>query len=82
MKKLIYFVEYIIISLFFIICKFLGYKFASNLGFFVGKSFLIFLEAKKSIIQNLKNQNSNKNFEDEFSKNVLAIMEEYYLYPF
>ena len=73
MKKLIYFVEYTIISLFFMICKFLGYKFASNLGFFVGKTFGNFFRSKKSIIQNLKKSKIQiKTSEDEFSKNVLG----------
>ena len=55
MRKTIYFFEFIIIRLFFIICKLIGYKFSSNLGFFIGTKFGNFFRRKASIIQNLRN---------------------------
>ena len=55
MKKIIYFIEFILIKFFFIICKLLGYKLASNFGFYIGKTFGNIFRTKKSIIQNLKN---------------------------
>ena len=39
MKKVIYFLEFILVKLFFIICKLFGYRISSNLGFFIGKTF-------------------------------------------
>ena len=73
MRKTIYFFEFIIIRLFFIICKLIGYKFSSNLGFFIGTKFGNFFRRKTSIIQNLKKSKvtitaSN----EEFAKNVLG----------
>ena len=73
MRKTIYFFEFIIIRLFFIICKLIGYKFSSNLGFFIGTKFGNFFRRKASIIQNLKKSRvtiaaSN----EEFAKNVLG----------
>ena len=73
MKKLIYFIEYIIIKLFFIICNILGYKISSNLGFLIGKTFGNIFRSKKSIIKNLtKSKISIKTSEDTFAKNVLG----------
>ena len=73
MRKLVYFLEFIIINLFFIICKILGYKISSDLGFFVGKTFGNIFRSKKSIIQNLiKSKISIKTSEDTFAQNVLG----------
>ena len=73
MKKLVYFIEFIIINLFFIICKILGYKISSDLGFFVGKTFGNIFRSKKSIIQNLiKSKISIQTSEDTFAQNVLG----------
>ncbi len=54
MKKLIYFVEFLIVYIFFIFFKLLGYKNSSNLGFFIGKIFGPLLRSKKLIVENLK----------------------------
>ena len=73
MKKLVYFIEFIIINSFFIICKILGYKISSDLGFFVGKTFGNIFRSKKSIIQNLiKSKISIQTSEDTFAQNVLG----------
>mgnify|MGYP001467175482 CR=1 FL=1 len=39
MKKVIYFIEYIIIYILFIIFRIIGYKNSSNLGYLIGKKF-------------------------------------------
>ena len=39
MKKIIYFIEYILVSFLFIIFKIIGYKASSNLGYIIGKIF-------------------------------------------
>ena len=57
MKKLIYFIEFIIVYIFFVCFKILGYKTASNLGFLIGKLFGPLFRSKKSIVENLKKSN-------------------------
>ena len=73
MKKLIYFVEFIFINIFFFFFKLLGYKISSNLGFFIGKNFGNIFRNKKSIIKNLiKSKISIQTSGDIFAKNVLG----------
>tara|TARA_Y100000817_G_C16369486_1_gene329631 strand:- start:33 stop:395 length:363 start_codon:yes stop_codon:yes gene_type:complete len=73
MKKIIYFIEFILVRLLFLIFKILGYRLASNLGFFIGKNFGNFFRKKKSIIENLKKSKiSIKISEDKFVDNVLG----------
>ena len=73
MKKIIYFIEFIFIRFFFIICKLVGYKFSSNLGFFIGKTFGNIFRKKTSIIQNLKKSKILIDIpENIFAKNVLG----------
>ena len=73
MKKIIYFIEFIVISFFFIICKLLGYRIASNFGFYIGKTFGNSFRNKKSIIQNLKKSKISIDIpENKFAKNVLG----------
>ena len=55
MKRIIYFFEFIVIKLFFTICKILGYRFSSDLGFYIGKTVGNIFRKKTSIIGNLKN---------------------------
>ena len=68
MKKIIYFIEFLIVSLFFIISKLLGYRLGSNFGFYIGKTFgnifkKKFYYSKFSKIKNLINSS-----EDELQK--------------
>ena len=73
MKKIIYFIEFLLVEFLFIICKIIGYKSASNLGFFVGKNFGNFFRKKKSIIENLhKSKITIKIPENQFVNNVLG----------
>jgi len=57
MKKLIYFIEFIFVYIFFIFFKFLGYKISSNFGFLIGKFFGPMFRSKKLIVENLKKSN-------------------------
>ena len=73
MKRIIYFLEFILIKLFFIICKLLGYRFSSDLGFYIGKTFGNFFRKKKSIIENLRKSKISIDIsENKFAKNVLG----------
>ena len=73
MKRIIYFFEFIVIKFFFIICKLLGYRFSSDLGFYIGKTFGNIFRKKTSIIENLKKSKISINIsENEFAKNVLG----------
>jgi len=57
MKKLIYFIEYLIIYILFIIFRIVGYKTSSNLGFLIGKFFGPFFRSKYIIVENIKKAN-------------------------
>ena len=57
MKKLIYFIEFVFVYIFFIIFKLLGYKISSNLGFLIGRIFGQMFRSKKLIVENLKKSN-------------------------
>ena len=73
MKKIIYFIEFVVIKFLFIIFKIIGFKFASNLGFYIGKNFGNLFRKKKSIIKNLnKSKISIKVAENKFADNVLG----------
>jgi KDO2-lipid IV(A) lauroyltransferase len=60
MRKIIYFIEYILIKILFFIFKLIGYKFSSNLGFIIGVIFGPLFKSKKSIINNLEKANIQK----------------------
>ena len=73
MKKLIYFIEFIFVYIFFTFFKLLGYKISSNLGFLIGKLFGPMFRSKKSIIENLKKSNiSLKQNYKQVASNVLG----------
>ena len=82
MKKIIYFIEFLLVEFLFIICKVIGYKSASNLGFFIGKNFGNFFRKKKSIIANLHKSKiviniSNNQFVNNILGNYGRILAEY-----
>ena len=60
MKKIIYFIEFILIKILFFIFKFIGYKFSSNLGFLIGIFFGPLFKSKKKIIKNLEKADIQK----------------------
>ena len=73
MKKIIYFIEFLLVKFLLIICKIIGYKLASNFGFFIGKNFGNFFRKKKSIIENLyKSKIVIKISDNQFADNVLG----------
>ena len=53
MKIINYFLQYLLIKLFFLICKIIGYKKASNLGKLVGEKIGPYLKSKKIIKNNI-----------------------------
>ncbi len=55
MKYIRYFIEFLIIKIFFFIFKLLGYRKASNFGSLLGKKIGPFLKSKKIIEKNIKN---------------------------
>ena len=60
MKKIVYFIEFILIKVLFIFFKIIGYKYSSNLGFLIGKIIGPIFRSKKLIIKNLQKANLRK----------------------
>ena len=82
MKTVIYFFEFILISLLLVIFKILGYKLASNFGFFIGKTFGPLFRSKSLVIDNLKKSNislkkTHEQSTDEIFGNYGRIFAEY-----
>jgi KDO2-lipid IV(A) lauroyltransferase len=82
MKTVIYFFEFVLISLLLIIFKILGYKLASNFGFFIGKTFGPLFRSKSLVIDNLKKSNislkkTHEQSTDEIFGNYGRIFAEY-----
>ena len=59
MKKIKYFLQFLVIFFLFLIFRIIGYKIASNFGHFIGKTVGPKFRTKKIIIENLKNLNSS-----------------------
>ena len=64
MKIINYFLQYLLIKLFFLICKIIGYKKASNLGKLVGEKIGPYLKSKKIIKNNITRILPNAKKED------------------
>ena len=82
MKTIIYFFEFVLVSLLLIIFKILGYKLASNFGFFIGKTFGPLFRSKSLVIDNLKKSNislkkTHEQSTDEIFGNYGRIFAEY-----
>ena len=82
MKTVIYFFEFVLVSLLLIIFKILGYKLASNFGFFIGKTFGPLFRSKSLVIDNLKKSNislkkTHEQSADEIFGNYGRIIAEY-----
>ena len=73
MKKIVYFLEFILIKILFIFFRLLGYRLSSNLGFFIGRTIGPIFRSKKTIIQNLDKANikESKN-SSKIASNVLG----------
>ena len=75
MKKFIYFIEFVLIQLLFLLFSILGYKNSSNLGYFIGKFIGPFFRSKSSIKRNLNQAEIKKenNYDlDLIASNVLG----------
>ena len=73
MKKIVYFIEFILIKVLFIFFKIIGYKYSSNLGFLIGKIIGPIFRSKKLIIKNLQKANLQKqNNLKKIASNVLG----------
>ena len=73
MKKIVYFIEFILIKVLFIFFKIIGYKYSSNLGFLIGKIIGPIFRSKKLIIKNLEKANIQKqNDLKKIASNVLG----------
>ena len=82
MRTVIYFFEFVLVSLLLIIFKILGYKLASNFGFFIGKTFGPLFRSKSLVIDNLKKSNislkkTHEQSTDEIFGNYGRIFAEY-----
>ena len=82
MKTVIYFFEFVLVSLLLIIFKILGYKLASNFGFLIGKTFGPLFRSKSLVIDNLKKSNislkkTHEQSTDEIFGNYGRIFAEY-----
>tara|TARA_Y100001960_G_C14570305_1_gene775496 strand:+ start:124 stop:981 length:858 start_codon:yes stop_codon:yes gene_type:complete len=82
MKKIRYLAEYIIVSVLFILFKFIGYKNSSNFGAIIGKVFGPYIRSKNIIKKNLeyagiKEETKQKNITKRMWKNYGRIFAEY-----
>ena len=57
MKKIAYFLEFILIKILFLLFQLIGYRLSSDLGFFIGRTIGPIFKSKKIIIQNIKKAN-------------------------
>ena len=73
MKKITYFLEFIIVYKLFIIFKIIGYRASSNLGYLIGKFFGTFFRSKLLINANLKKAKiSNNENTNQITNNILG----------
>ena len=72
MKIILYFLQYIFIKLFFLICKIIGFKKASNFGKFVGEKIGPIFKSKAIIKKNINLilPNTSQENIDIITKNV------------
>ena len=73
MKKITYLLEFILIKILFFLFQLIGYRFSSNLGFFIGRFIGPIFRSKKIIIQNLKKANiKHSGNPSQIASNVLG----------
>ena len=73
MKKIIHFIQFLIVKLLFIIFKIVGYKASSNIGYLIGKTFGSLFRSKQSVINNLKTADFKDKIDfDKIATNVLG----------
>ena len=73
MKKIAYFLEFILIKILFFFFQLIGYRLSSNLGFFIGRTIGPIFRSKKIIIQNIKKANiKHSDNPSQIASNVLG----------
>ena len=73
MKKIIHFIQFLIVKFLFIIFKIVGYKASSNIGYLIGKTFGSLFRSKQSVINNLKTADFKDKIDfDKIATNVLG----------
>ena len=74
MRKIIYFLQFIIIYILFLIFKIIGYKNSSNLGFLIGKYLGPIFRSKSKINQIINQAQETRNIENSkiLASNVLG----------
>ena len=73
MRKIKHIIQYIVINIFFIIFKIIGFKASSALGCTIGRYLGPFFRSKNLIIKNLQNAKiDEKNNFDKIATNVLG----------
>ena len=73
MKKIAYFLEFILIKILFLLFQLIGYRLSSNLGFFIGRTIGPIFKSKKIIIQNIKKANiKHSDNPSQIASNVLG----------
>ena len=75
MKKINHIIQYIVINIFFIIFRIIGYKASSKLGFIIGKYLGPVFRSKGLIINNLKKANIDK--KNKFEKIAINVLGNY-----
>ncbi len=76
MKLIIYFFQFLFVTILFLIFKIIGYKNSSNLGAFIFKKFGAFFRPEKIIKTNLANLNNNI-IDGDYKKFINKIWENY-----
>ena len=78
MKKIVYFLEFILIKVLFILFQIIGYRLSSNLGFFIGKTIGSIFRSKKRSFKIYKRQILSKPITyQKLPLMCLVIMEEF-----
>ena len=73
MKKIAYFLEFILIKILFLLFQLIGYRLSSDLGFFIGRTIGPIFKSKKIIIQNIKKANiKHSDNPSQIASNVLG----------
>ena len=73
MKKIAYFLEFILIKILFLLFQLIGYQLSSDLGFFIGRTIGPIFKSKKIIIQNIKKANiKHSDNPSQIASNVLG----------
>ncbi len=75
MKFVVYFFEFILVKILFLIFKLIGYKLSSNTGAYIGRIFGPIFRSKKKIIENLKK--ANISLEENYNDVAISVLSNY-----